>query len=128
MTTFTAAIEKFVRIAEGRADETVRRIALGILANVVVASPVDTGRFRGNWQVGLGSRSTDTGSEDKGGGDTISRGQRALETFKAGGVVYLSNSLPYAMALEYGHSQQAPRGMVRVTFSRLKDIVEEASR
>ena len=29
--------------------------------------------------------------------------------------IYISNALPYALPLEYGHSQQAPNGMIRVT-------------
>ncbi len=38
------------------------------------------------------------------------------------------NNLPYAIALEYGHSDQAPGGMVRITQARFQQIVEEAIR
>ncbi|WP_256203847.1 MULTISPECIES: hypothetical protein [unclassified Pseudomonas] len=38
------------------------------------------------------------------------------------------NNLPYAIPLEYGHSTQAPAGMVRVTLANFQHIVDEAIR
>jgi hypothetical protein len=38
------------------------------------------------------------------------------------------NNLPYAVPLEYGHSKQAPGGMVRITLARFQQIVDEAIR
>jgi hypothetical protein len=48
--------------------------------------------------------------------------------FKAGDTAYITNSLPYAIPLEFGHSQQAPGGMVRITVARFQQIVLEAIR
>ena len=41
---------------------------------------------------------------------------------------YLTNKLPYAQALEYGHSQQAPSGMVRVSARMALQELENAVR
>ncbi|NTX09022.1 hypothetical protein, partial [Myxococcus sp. CA040A] len=49
-----------------------------------------------------------------------------LEDSKLGDTVYVTNNLPYARRLEFGHSAQAPRGMVRVTVARLREILEGA--
>jgi hypothetical protein len=126
---FSTQVQAFVKAAEGRANEVVRKAALGILANVVTASPVDTGRFRGNWQVGLGERPSCTvEAEDKDGSGTVTREGAKLEGVKLGETVFISNNLPYARRLEFGWSEQAPKGMVRVTLAQVNDILEEAAK
>ena len=45
-----------------------------------------------------------------------------------GAFAYIINNLPYAIPLEFGHSTQAPGGMVRVTVARFQQIVQEAIR
>lgn len=126
---FSKQVEAFVKAAEGRANEVVRKAALGILANVVTASPVDTGRFRGNWQVGIGDRPAGTlDSEDKEGSGTVSREGAKLEGVAVGETIYITNNLPYARRLEFGWSAQAPKGMVRTTLANVNEILEEAAK
>ncbi|MCY1042715.1 HK97 gp10 family phage protein [Corallococcus sp. bb12-1] len=124
---FSKQVEAFAQAAKGRANEVVRKTALGILANVVTVSPVDTGRFRGNWQVGIGDRPAGTvDTEDKDGGAVISREGAKLEGVEVGETLFITNNLPYARRLEFGHSQQAPKGMVRTTLANVREILEEA--
>jgi hypothetical protein len=75
------------------------------------------GRFRGNWQVGLDAvPQGETGRVDKSGGKTLANGTLVLERFRVGmQAVYFTNNVPYAYPLEFGHSTQAPGGMVRIT-------------
>jgi len=84
------------------------------------------GRFRANWILGVGAPDTTTTEDtDKSGGPTIERIAAAMADQKAGGVYFVTNSLPYTMPLEYeGHSTQAPLGMVRITFTGLAQAVE----
>jgi hypothetical protein len=42
--------------------------------------------------------------------------------------VFLTNSVPYAWAIEHGHSGQAPQGMVRVNVARFKRLIAEQLR
>ena len=88
------------------------------------------GRFRANWQVGLHQQpdATITDATDAGGGKTISRLTAVAAAARAGGVIYISNSLPYADALERGHSKQAPAGIVRLTVLALPVALESALR
>ena len=81
------------------------------------------GRFRANWNVSYGTPNlSTTESVDKQRG--LSEAERAL-SLPVGGVVYLSNGLPYAERLEFGHSKrQAPAGMVRITVAEFADIVK----
>lgn len=91
------------------------------------------GRFRGNWQVSFDSPAEgETGRVDKSGNQTINAGNLVIEQFRVGTqAVYFTNNVPYAYPLEFGHSSQAPGGMVRITaadFQRFfKESIEEAA-
>lgn len=76
------------------------------------------GRFKNNWYVGLDSQPKETNDiPDASGQGSNSRGLAVLEVFRVGQVnsIYFTNNLPYAQALENGHSNQAPGGMVGLT-------------
>lgn len=76
------------------------------------------GRFKNNWYVGFDSQPTETNdTPDASGQGSNSRGLAVLEVFRVGQVstIYFTNNLPYAQALENGHSNQAPGGMVWLT-------------
>ena len=87
------------------------------------------GRFRGNWMFSIGSPDTSTVDQvDPGGSRSMARIVNGALHFNAGETAYITNSLPYAILLEYGHSTQAPNGMVRITLANFQKIVEEAIR
>lgn len=87
------------------------------------------GRFRGNWHISLDVIEDVTFDEpDPSGAGTIAAMVAAMGDFKAGQIAYILNNLPYAVPLEYGHSTQAPAGMVRITIERFQQIVDEAAR
>lgn len=76
------------------------------------------GRFKNNWYLGLDSQPTETNdTPDASGQGSNSRGLAVLEVFRVGQVssIFFTNNLPYAQALENGHSNQAPGGMVGLT-------------
>jgi hypothetical protein len=87
------------------------------------------GRFKANWFVGFDSRPMDaTEDVDKAGNISNRRGGVILETFKVGvNSVYFTNNLPYAYSLEFGHSKQAPGGMVRITAQDFQKLLSEAA-
>src|SRR5690606_10449361 len=84
--------------------------------SIVSMSPVDTGRFRANWNYSVGAPDESTSLwVDPTGGLTIRKIIAQSRGAKAGYVYYLTNALPYAQRLENGWSKQAPQGMVRLT-------------
>jgi len=96
---------------------------------IVLRSPVDTGRFRANLLSAYGL--PDTGSAetfDKSGSAAIGKLKSSLAVLDTGQFFYFTNSLPYAERLEYGWSQQAPGGMVRVSVASWQSIVEDEIR
>lgn len=98
-----------------------KKIAMQMLEGVVNMTPVDTGRARGNWMTSVRAPnlSSDVNRYDKGGGQTIQAGMSAIQSLQDFGTIYLTNNLPYIVALEKGHSRQAPVGMVRVSLDRV---------
>lgn len=87
------------------------------------------GRFRGNWMFSIGVPDSATTEEiDPSGAKSTARITAGTIEFKAGDTCYITNSLGYAIPLEFGHSTQAPGGMVRVTVARFQQIVLEAIR
>lgn len=129
MGSFSDQIAAFARKTEAKIETAIRKIALDVFSEVILKSPVDTGRFRGNWQVAIGNVPAGTLEvEDKTGTVTIGKVQAEVLSLKAGDTIYLVNNLPYALPLEYGHSGQAPEGMVRITVQRFKPIVEAVAR
>jgi hypothetical protein len=94
-----------------------RVISIQLLNEVVMRSPVDTGRFRTNNHVSVGTADFLKLSEvDKTGTETLQRGCAVINAASPYAVVYIQNNLPYSEALENGHSQQAPAGIYAVSF------------
>lgn len=128
MTSFTLDIQKFVTGAKQRANDAVGRIVVGVSAEIDMRSPVDTGRFRGNWQLGVNSVPSGTlANLDKTGNATQARIAASVPDEAAGHVFWIVNNLPYATRLEHGYSRQAPQGMVGLTLTRFQSIVNEAA-
>jgi len=87
------------------------------------------GRFRGNWQFSIGAPAEgELDQVDPVGGVTLAKLRLQVEQLTIGQTAYIVNNLPYAVPLEYGHSKQAPGGMVRITLARFQQIVDEAIR
>ena len=120
MSKFTLDIAKFVKKAKINQDVAVRKITFELFSRVIMKSPVDTGRFRGNWFTQIGSVSSNVNHSlfDKSGSVALNQAGAIAAKIEAGDVIYMSNSLPYAGRLEYGYSQQAPVGMVRVSIKQ----------
>lgn len=121
---FELDIARFVEKAKGNVDLVIRKIALDVFKRVIIKSPVKSGRFKGNWQVAIGSIPAGTLEvNDKDGTATIARVTAEAMKLQAGQTITLINNLPYARRLEYGHSKQAPSGMVRLTLQEFPQIV-----
>ena len=125
--TFKADLSRFAEKTGLAGDVIIRKIGLDVFRKVVQKSPVDTGRFRGSWQIGInrvdpsvigggkegfdlteqaGPVKTTTGAPIT--GEETTRALSRLATAKLGDTIYVSNNLPYARPLENGHSKQAP--------------------
>lgn len=108
----------FAGVVEEQLSQRVRVITIAMLNEIVLRSPVDTGRFRGNNIVSVGAPVyASTLSVDPAGAETIQNGVRAVTGLEPYTQVFIQNNLPYAGPLEDGHSQQAPAGIYAVSFN-----------
>lgn len=137
-------LSEFSTLAKSKANKGIRRAAIKTFSGIVKMSPVGNpdlwlynhptrgyidyvgylgkpdyvgGRFRNNWF--LGSRLTEqTTTETSSKGTGYISKDMPVNVFKS--TVFFYNNLPYAMALEFGHSTQAPKGMVRLNVLKWK--------
>lgn len=110
-------------------EKVVRGTLFGLTNRIVKRSPVDTGRFRNNWQASVNSINTaTTPTADRSGSQAINKARGTINALKMGSTFYLSNNLPYAKRLEYGWSKQAPSGMIRLSVAELQARMKEADK
>lgn len=140
MTTFSVPLAQLAEKLKADVNLVVQKTTVQVFSAVVQKTPVDSGRARANWNISRGAPdATTTESTDQARGQA--EANKALG-IPAGGVVFLSNGLPYARVLEYGlypnppkkgtgktaggFSRQAPAGMVRTTAAEFDDYVRRA--
>jgi hypothetical protein len=103
-------------------DILVRKAGLAILSGVIQATPVDEGRARSNWLVGINAPRREEvdafnpGSDGSTGGANAraaqASGSQVIAAVSGDDDLWLSNNLPYINALADGSSPQAPAGWV----------------
>jgi|APAga8741243762_1050094.scaffolds.fasta_scaffold41092_2 hypothetical protein len=142
MANFLDTINEWVEATEKRIDETLQTITIKVGESVIMLSPVDTGRFRGNWQLTIdGTSANSLVRYDQDGSSTLAMLASKANSFTAGQVAYIQNHVLYGYDLEWGtyngptqkvteegFSRQAPAGMVRVTEADFVRIVNDAVR
>ena len=106
------------------AEKVVKETYFDTFNDTIIASPIDEGLFRANWLAAY---------------DSIDGSLMPIGTNPAGSMVaelarldikeerlfYMTNSLPYAYRLENGWSDQAPKGMVKVSAARFESIAQQ---
>lgn len=120
---FESQLRGFGIKALDKVDKVRRASVLELFKLVIYATPVDTGRLRGNWQTTINTPAGSTREVmDPSGGASLAEVMANM-----GGlldVVWFTNNLPYVERIEYdGWSRQAPEGMVRKHVAQWQRIV-----
>lgn len=126
---FSTDINAFTKKTGISGTTVLRKLGFLALRGVIFRSPVDTGRFRASNRLsinkpGLGVAKPSTGESFASGeasGAVLGTAITKLATVKWGDSLHITNNLPYAIALEGGHSKQAPQGVYGLTF---QDLIE----
>lgn len=126
MSNFALDIRQFVQKANGNTRRVVKQVVFLLAQEIIMRTPVDTGRARANWSFSVGTYRTTYNQDayDQGGQSTLNR----FRTNDYGPVMYITNSLPYIRGLENGFSAQAPIGMVRVSLAGLQQRIDSLVR
>jgi len=135
---FNVDLQKFADVTGQELDTVVRRAALEVYDRVTARTPVDTGRARGNWNMGVGS--PDLGEDKSFGKSTGSHiglstpptspkaKKVTLRKGQGKDILFITNNLPYIEVLENGSSTQAPNGMVAVTLAEVEGFMKDVIR
>lgn len=124
----------------------VKKIVLEVFSRAMMKSPVDTGRFRANWMVGIGASDEsiveveETDAHGSVSPSAMSRGQQKLASLAFGVPVHVSNNLPYAGIIENGgyplnpkggdgktingYSTQAPQGVLGISVEEVEAFLK----
>lgn len=151
--TFAADVKRFAEKTIREQERILRTVALEIDKEVVMKTPVDTGRARANWVIELNS--VPSGFTPRAASaDPLAEAVAVTRRARIGDTIYIVNGLPYIRVLEYGeypnppkrgsrvgrgsratyviksqggYSRQAPQGMVRITAQRWAQFVKEVA-
>lgn len=141
---FVKQIDLFTKTVLDEIEKFRKRLAIEMFKRIIMRTPVDTGRARGNWQATFGGPATRTFElTDKGGENTVTKMANKVNAskLKTHPTIYLTNNIPYILRLENGgyngptakvtddgYSRQAPSGMVKVTLAEFPYIVKQVAR
>jgi len=115
------------KITIAKADRALRAVIVKNWGDIIISTPVDEGRARGNWFVTPDAPSSSVSnrkSKTKGPSFVLTKTNKKM----FGRKWFLTNNLPYILTLEFGgygtenpkkvtsqgFSKQAPQGMVRI--------------
>jgi len=140
MSSFEDSIQNFIKKAKKNPELVVRQVTIKLYSQIILASPVDTGAFRMNWQATVDTPATGTVEGlDPSGSQAITRATNFVQQSAKWDEFRFTNNLPYAEAIEFGQypgngpntiggfSKQAPQGVVRVTVKRFQRLIDEAA-
>lgn len=129
---FNRALRKINLSTNIAVPDLLKMTMMELLRLIIPRTPIDTGRARAGWasaaeycgvQIGYSdARNYDSGAITGG------KGEGEINHGKIGKVYYIEavNGVPYILMLEFGHSKQAPAGMVRISMRQIRRKFYEA--
>jgi hypothetical protein len=132
LASFNKALDAAMTALPEHANTIKIRTALDLMNRIVLKTPVDTGRARGNWQLTQRSPAEDmvpetsakVSSSETPPSAILKEAEQTASGSQLGDDIWISNNLPYIEALEEGHSQQAPHGMVALSLAEAEQGLE----
>lgn len=125
MGTVSNQVELFIKNANMLGNNIVSQIIEDVVASVVTLSPVDTGNFISNWELGVDTHPkalNDNKNPDK--EASISRIISQIPIDAMGHTYYIDNNSDYGIKLETGQGMITPAyAMVKSTGLRFPGIV-----
>lgn len=125
-TSFQTQLAQFKEKTEKKYLQVKRAVVIELFSSVIMDTPVQTGRARGNWQI---SENTPAEGVVERMGHQVAIQEvvkHARNGVRVDSKTWLSNNLPYIVSLEMGASKdQAPAGMVRKNMTRVNRIIQE---
>lgn len=130
MSSWERDMRRLKGLTEKKMTKVYRIAVMETTKDIIMDTPVDEGRLRGNWQAGVNDQpSGQLDLFDKTGMTTIGRITAIIAPLQYDQVLVFCNNLPYAVPIEYGHSREkAPQGMVRRNLTNWDARVDRIAR
>lgn len=131
---FNNNLKKLGKRVENNANHTKRKVALFILQDLTLLTPVDTGVARSNWLVAVQSfdrsiieahfpgKDGSTGAANA--REALAQGTAKVQDTTSEQFIAISNNLPYIGSLNEGSSVQAPAGFVNSAVLRAESEIK----
>ncbi len=130
---FEKDLDKFAKKLGIGVETVVRKISFDVFTGIVKKTPVDKGRARASWTIGINRpvSSPRLGKDEKLSAAEASN-YAAQELTELASInpfdsVFINNSLPYIKVLEDGSSTRPPVGMVQVTLTEIKANIKRTT-
>ena len=108
-------IQAFNVKAMAQSETKIKKAFMGLSTDIIMDTPVLSGRLRNNWMVSVNQGTNETTDETS----NQAIGRVSSVKFKLGDTLYLTNNLPYAKRIEFDNwSAKAPAGMCRKNIIR----------
>lgn len=125
---FQLALDKWQDKVTLDVKKFTKLVTFKVFDRIILRTPVDTGRCRASWAIGVNEVKVDDQPATFAGGATAARS--VADSRKIGVVdanlYVIANGLHYVEKLENGWSRQAPAGMVRLAIADVKTELEVA--
>lgn len=119
---FSERLQRVSQKAGGNATLFLKKVMIDLLRKVIRRTPVDTGRARAAWAPFLQAEGVNvqlTG-DPKAIQEGIAKGEYVVQSGSKPGILVV-NGVGYSVYLEYGSSDKAPEGMVRISMREMVD-------
>lgn len=129
--TFSAEVDEWCRATQRRLNAVFRESTQRVVSEAQSRIPVDTGFARASIRASLSAMPkidpAFRGQKGQSYGDATGEVITVIAGAEVGHTIYVGWTAAYVGALEYGHSQQAPEGFVRIAAVQWPRIVAEVA-
>lgn len=125
---FADDIKRFAAKTSKAHDEITWGTTIALFNAVIMDTPVDEGRLRGDWQTTVGQPAAGENGRFDAAGTAAMAEVIANTPPGAGQETLLTNNMPYCEKIENGSSDKAPQGMVHRNVDRFQKLIDEQAR
>jgi len=131
---FELQMKEFENMTAEKSELLFKKVCFDLSNSIIMDSPVDSGRLRGNFQPDINSIQNDVLEvDDKSGSTTVAKVSATTNKLQLGQYFTLTNNLDYAIHLEFGtakfgFSPKAPKGFIGINVMRFQNFVNQANK
>lgn len=113
--------EKIAAITKNNVAKVMQIATVKFYQQVIIATPLDTGRARHGWNITVGAPSNTVPPEGKYSMPNIAEhGYETIVSVSTDQVIYITNLVPYIEDLNNGSSRQAPARFIELAAERVQ--------